>query len=316
MTDARDERIARYLRWRTQSDAPDDIVRSVMRAVAAAPPKRAPLMRYLPAFAVTGAAGLVVALVLLVQLTGVGQSDGSSTTPGELREAVAEASAALTDGPGFRGVHVSEIRDVVASAVWFDHRPNGDRVVVRRRDVDVAETGWWLDPDAEPPAIGSNLETSINVIAGDGSYSATRTTGGWGEGWSVAPRAEAPETLPLAVHLVLDGFEPALDGLSADDSTVTRADRPDGGTLWRLAVWYRGGRAVGEWRIGPDGVLESYGVDFTDVAALPYASDSGVTSVHVEFELLAAPDPIRAPDTDAAPDPATFGFPEELPLDP
>ena len=99
-----------------------------------------------------------------------------------------------------RACRTSSVLDELSSATWFSWRPSGDQIVITRTDVDVAETGWWLDPDGQPPARGENVTTSIHVLVGDESYVADADA----DAWVAGSRDDAPPVVTIPTG-ILDG---------------------------------------------------------------------------------------------------------------
>jgi hypothetical protein len=310
-----DERIIEYLRARGRADVPAGFVGSVMRAVDDAPIPRSMFSPYLPAVA---AAGVVAVIAVLALWLGQGRDVGPAPNPSataapvsldELRAAVTESTVRLADSPGVQGVQTAWIEEYLASASWFDWRPNGDQVVVRRSDTDV-QAPWWTDPEGEPLTVGERIETEMNVFLGDSWY---RTEAG---SWVVAERTDAPRgPLVYAIGL-LTGEIPAVPPTEeAAETIATRRDLDDGGQVWVLELSDGEGTWVAEWHIGPDGLLVSFATEGVGVTMFP-SEDFGTATqrTRVEFTTLAAPEPIAAPDPDATPDPAVFGLPADFPL--
>src|SRR5688500_15041335 len=108
-----------------------------MTAVDAAPAGRASFSWFLPAVV---AAGVIAAVVVLALALGprpdVGPGPSQSPTPSagatveELRAVVTGATERLAESAGVQGVQTGWIKEYLASATWFDWRPNGDQVVV------------------------------------------------------------------------------------------------------------------------------------------------------------------------------------------
>ena len=203
----------------------------------------------------------------------------------------------------------SSVLDALSGATWFSWRPNGDQIVVTRTDVDVAQTGWWLDPAGEPPARGANVTTTIHVFVGDESYVAASDADAW-----VAGSREAPLPVVAIPTGILDGEVPVADVFGTAEGDVTVARGADGGTTWTLMFPYRDGTATSEWGIARDGGLRTWSVELTGVT--PTVEDAPfITSHHTEFASLIDPEPIEAPDTDQPPDPAALGLPPDFPLE-
>lgn len=307
-----DQHIVDYLRSRGQVEPPLDLTRSVMAAVETAPARRSWFSAYMPAFAAVGAVAVVA---LLAALTGPGRdvgpppkrsptSSASATeqvTAGALEAAVTDALDRLAQAPGVQGSVTSTIEEYVASATWFDWRPNGDQVVVTRTDTDVS-TGWWTDPDGEPLTVGERVETVISIRVGDEFYTSQN------DAW--VSDAEAPRG-PLSFWTgVLEDRIPIVGGFPAG-AQADRRDLADGTTVWVLVSGSDDGRTITEWTIGPGGVLRSVS---TATEQAPTVEQGGSMSATVEFTPLEDPEPIPTPDIDAAPDPSRFGVPDDFPL--
>jgi len=313
-----DTQVIDYLRSRGHVEPPPELARSVMTAVAAAPPARSWFSAYLPAVAVAGAVAIVAVVAILL---GQGNEVGPAPTPSprpasveELQAAVREAVGRLRESP-VEGVGTAHVFGELGSATWFSWRPGGDQVVITRSDVDVTQTGWWLDPDGEPPARGANVTTVSQVLAGDAYYRAPSGEVGGGEGWTAEDRSTAPAVLGIPFPAVLDGrIDPWQESLtSTDDGEASVQHVADGGAVWTLTMPFRSGSSVEEFDIGPDGALRAWSRELVDVE--PSLEDAPLfTSVSVELTALADADPILPPDVDARPDPAEFGLPADFPL--
>lgn len=312
-----DQQIMEYLRSRAQVTPPLDFSRSVMGAVEAAPPSRSTFGRFFPAFAAIGVAAILVALALILDPTrDVGPAPSASVPPSfaadeaglaELEAAVTGAIDALSASGGVQGTHLFTIEHYLASATWFDWRPNGDQVIVERQDVDVSAP-WWTDPDGRPLSVGERVETTVSVIT-EGSYFFSRD-----DGWTAALDEERP---PLTYGVgMLTGDMPAVAGLPPNaDVTISHDDLQDGGEVWVLSFERDGGSARVEWRIDAEGRLVLYAVQGAGLAMTP-GVDLGNASTRavIEFTPLEDPAPIMAPNLSAAPDPAFFGLPEDFPM--
>lgn len=319
-----DDRVLEYLRSRGAAAPPADLVRSVMAAVDADPGQRSRFGAALPVLVAAGAATVIFVLALLF---GFGRDIGPAPTPfatpspdamdvtvEELQQAVAAAVDVLRDSPGVEGTGTSHVLGELGSATWFSWRPGGDQVVVTRMDVDVTQTAWWLDPDGGPPARGENVATTIQVLSGDTHYRAAAEIGGE-VGWTIHDRFTAPDVLGVPFPAILDGvvepwessFATSVEGEASVESPV------DGGALWTLTRPFRTGSVIDEFDIGPDGALRSMSTEYVDVEPNPEDAPL-ITSTLVELTVLEDPDPIPAPDVDAAPDPTDFGLPADFPL--
>ncbi|HEX9634878.1 MAG TPA: hypothetical protein VGB34_05260 [Candidatus Limnocylindria bacterium] len=325
------DRIVEYLRWRGRAEPPVTLVPSILGAIDGAPTARSWFAAHLRVVAAAGAVVLVaVAALLLGQSPNVGPPPPSSSTPveatpAEMRDAVERAVETLLESPGVRGVQSTSILGELAVVRWIDHRRNGDQVLVQRTDLDVAETGWWLIPDSEPPATGRNVLTYIWVTAGETFHWARIPVWDEGPAWVLTDLDELPNRTPAeagaaaapaaaaraaAQGVLLLGPNPL--ELLVEDGTVERQDRADGGVVWTMTSPHRDGTYEQEWRVGPSGELEAWSWDLVDVTAIP--EDRPYTSGQVTFTVMSDPEPITPPDTDAAPDPADFGLPEDFPL--
>jgi len=238
----------------------------------------------------------------------------SSTSLEQLRAAVTDALDALRSHAGVEGIGTNYVFDEVGEVSWFSWRANGDQVVVNRSDLDVTESGWWLGPDAEPPARGTRIQTAIQVITGGGYYFTREEVSGDDE-WISGLQAGSPDVLGIPFPAALDGrvdpwqgaFVLTLEG----EASVRRLG--DGGEEWIVRRAVREGFLVQVFGIGPDGVLRSISHELIGVE--PTIDERPVTSAFVELTVLEDPEPIPPPDTDSPPDPAVFGMPD-LPLPP
>ena len=314
-----DERIVEYLRSRGAVEVPGGFVASVMDAVQDAPAAPSRFAAYLPQLVAVGAtAVLVLAGLVFGQERALGPAPSPSAgesvaTVDELRSAVLAAVDVLRSAEGVEGLGTYQVFDELGSASWFSWRPNGDQVVVNRRDVDITETGWWRDPAGEPPARGVNIQTSIQVLVGS-SYHFTRGDVAPDE-WSSGLREGSPAVLGIPFPAALDGrmdpwqgeFAWALDG----EASIKRL--PDGAETWTLTRPVREGSLVQEFNISPDGALRSMSQDL--VGTQPTLDERPITSAFIELTILEYPRPIPQPETDASPDPGVFGLPEDFPLD-
>jgi len=313
-----DEQIIEYLRTRGRAQLPPGFVRSVMAAIDDAPAAPWRFSAYLPAVMAAGAVAIVVVLALLL---GLGRDVGPAPSPSpttsistveELRAAVTDATEQIAEAPGVQGMHTAWIEQYVASATWFDWRPNGDQVVVASSDIDV-QAPWWTDPDGEPLSFGERIRTDMYLIVGDSWVRAE--DGSWlthGDG-EEAPRG------PLTYGIgMLTGQIPAVpptDGIA--QAIATRRDLGDGGQLWVLEGSEGEGTWRAEWHIGPDGLLMSYASEGVDVTMFPSeAFGTGSQRFTLEFTPIDDPEPIPTLDRDTVWTPADFGLPEDFPLKP
>lgn len=321
-----DERIIEYLRERGRADVPAGFVASVMAAIDDAPPRRSWFAAYLPAMAGVAAVAVIAVLALVL---GPGRSVGpgptatptptATSTVGTVEELRAELGAAveaLRDAPGVRGLQTASLRDALGSATWFDWRRDGDHVVVLRSDLDVTQTGWWLDPAGSPPATGEQVMTSIYAFIGDQFFFGSPAA------WQSGPRADGPPVVSYGTG-VLDGvIDPTemLDGLVLGQPDVTtgtleRRVGTDGSVVWIADTPWRNGTATQRWTIAPDGTLRSWTMDAVGITLDPDGAFNGnLTSATLEFEVLADPARIPTPDLDEVPDPSVFGLPNDFPL--
>lgn len=267
------------------------------------------------------AATVVIATALTAVGLGLAQPflatpPDDTATIEELDQAITSAIEALVESPGVEGVQLSYIDEHLAAAVWFDSRPNGDVAVVQRRDLDVAETGWWLNPTGGPPATGRNIVTTVWVLAGDAFYQATLRNGQPEDGWSVTGRDAAPRG-PLSYGLLIlteEDYPFPLGLVPTGDEEVTHEGSPDGGSVWTVTAPYRDGSAVVRWHIRPSGELESWSFELVGVSPLLEAGTGPTTSGRIEFMPLSDPDPISAPDVEADLDLSQFDLPGDFPL--
>lgn len=321
-----DERIIEYLRERGRADVPAGFVASVMAAVDDAPPRRSWFAAYLPAMAGVAAVAVIAVLALVL---GPGRSVGpgptatptptATSTAGtveDLRTELAAAVQVLREAPGVEGLQTGSLRDVLGGATWFDWRSDGDHVVVMRSDVDVTQSGWWMDPTGSPPAIGQRVVTSIWVVVGD------QFLFGDPEGWQSRPRSDAPPVISYGTGVLDGAIDPTamLDGLvlgppDVTTGTLERRLASDGTVTWTAETPWRNGTAVQRWIIAPEGALRSWTMDAVGVTLDPDgAFDGNLTSATLEFEVLADPARIPTPDLEQAPDPSVFGLPDDFPL--
>lgn len=311
-----------YLRSRSRVEPPSGFVRSVMTAIDDAPPARSWASAFLPAAAVAGVVAVVAVMALLLgQGLNVGPgpnespestSSAMTTTVDDLRTAVTEALEELRSHDGVEGVGTYYVFDAVGGASWFSWRPGGDQVVVNRTDLDVTESGWWLNPDAEPPARGERVETTIQVIT-EGSYYFTRGAVDAADGWISALQDGSPEVLGVPFPAALDG---RVDPWQSDfvltlEGTASRVTQADGGVQWTLVRTVREGSLVQRFDVGPHGELRAVFHELVGAVLTP--DDRAITSSLIELTVLDDPEPIATPDVDSPPDPAVFGMPD-LPL--
>jgi len=315
-----------YLRARGRVEPPPGFARSVMVAIDEAPAARSWLSAFLPAAAVAGVVAMVaVTALLLAQSPNVGPVPSASTDPSpsatggtleELEAAVTAATEVLRSHEGVEGIGTSYVLDEVGAASWFTWRANGDQVVVNQSDLDVTESGWWLGTQAEPPARGVRIQTTIQVIAGYGYYFTRGEAGpGPGDAWVAGLREGSPDILGIPFPAALDGRVDPWQGAFALtlDGEVSVARLPDGGEAWILTRPIREGSLLQTFEIGPDGALRSISHELVGVELTP--DERPITSARVELTVLEAPEPILPPDTESPPDPAAFGMPD-LPLPP
>jgi len=290
---------------------------SVTTAVDATPIGRASFSWLLPAAA---AAGVVAFVAILALALGPARDVGPAPSPSptssadatveQLRAAVTAATERLAESAGVQGMQTAWIEEYIASATWFDWRPNGDQVVVTRSDIDV-QAPWWADPEGEPLSFGERILTEMDVIA-DGSWYWTEA-GSW-----VLPDDRTPPRGPLTYEIgLLTGEFPAVPPTEeAAETGATRRDLDDGGQVWVLEGSQDGGTWISEWHIGPDGALVSWASEGVGVTMYP-SEDFGTASRRfvIEFTSIEVADPIRAPES-PTPDPAEYGLPADFPLEP
>lgn len=321
-----DERIVEYLRSRGRQTPPADLVASIMSAVDGASPRRSWFSLYARAMvAVTAIAAIAVLALVLGPGRSVGpaatSSPGPSATPASasldrFTDEIGVALNQLRTAPGVRGLQTSSLRDVTGYAAWFDWRPNRDYVVVQRSDVDVTESGWWMDPTGSPPATGERVITSIYAFIGD------RFLFGSPEAWQVKPRSEGTPVVNFGVGVLDGSIEPRdmLDGLvlgrpDVSAGSLDRVVNADGGVTWIATTPWRGGTAVQRWQIAADGRFAGWEWNAVGTTPDPGSDFAGnTTSASFQYEVLPNPAPIPMPDIDATPDPSVFGFPDEFPL--
>jgi hypothetical protein len=310
-----DDLVIQYLRARARVDPEPGLVGRIMAAVDAAPDVRSPFMAFVPAIAIAAAVAVVIALALILGQgpnIGPNPSESAEATPSpaaieELQGAIESGIEVLRGAPGVEGIGTSSILDELAAATWFSWRPNGDQVAISRSDVDVSQTGWWMESGGEPPARGVNVTTTIQVLAGDEYFRAVDGP------WEVRARQDAPSVLTIATGL-LDGERLAVEGFigNADgEATVTR--HADGATTWTLTAPYRDGTLRSEWQVAPDGGLGSWSSELIDVTPTPEDAPFA-TFQEVTFERLSEAPPIEAPDPESPPDANALGLPPDFPL--
>ena len=309
-----DDRVVAYLRGRGQVQPPADLVARVVAAVDAAP-VRSPFAAFLPAAAVAGALAILVLVAVLVgQGVEIGPSPSDSAQPKrsdatveELRAAVESGIAALRDTPGVEGRTTASVLGELSNATWFTWRPSGDQAVVLRTDVDVAQTAWWLEPEAGPPARGRNVSTTMFVFVGDDAFMTNA------DAWLASGRADAPPSVTLATGLLDGVIDVGEVMLGVTDGEVTVMRQPDGVATWSLSGPYADGTATTEWVIAADGTLRSWSHELSDVT--PSLDEAPfITSQRTEFTPLVDPAPIEPPNTESPPDPASLGVPADFPL--
>ena len=324
----RDERIIEYLRDRGRDRPPVGFVSSVMAALDDPMPSRSRFAPWIPSVAIAAGVAVIAAVGLLIQQgPNVGPSPASSSpapresvepTVNDLRFALLEAVDVLQAAPGVEGRQQVEIAGTIGSVTWFDWLPNGDQVIVQRQDLDVTETGWWLVPDGVPPGTGQRIYTNIQSKVGNEFFFINEA----GD-WQVAPREDGFPTGGFG-PAILDGailpWRP-LDGLvsSLEDPSDARIERdalPGGGVEWRLEVPWKGSPLIQRWTIGSGGELRSWTFQREDRPVDPEGDfNENVTRGWLRYTITDG-DPIEPPDVDAEPDPAAFGAPSDLPLEP
>lgn len=326
-----DQQILDYLRSRGRIDPPIDFSRSVMAALDRAPVTESSRFSvYLPAFVAVGAMAAIAILALVLgpardvgpapSPSAVASASAEATAPDvfDLRVALLEAVDVLRDAPGVEGLQQTEIDGVLGTATWFTWRPNGDQVVVERRDVDVTETGWWLAPDGTPPATGQRIWTHVNAHVGSETY----LTDEAGE-WAVMPRLEQSLSMGTAILArsilpwdPLTAFGPSFPESPEQGARVERRDLQDGGIEWLLEFEDAGSPVIQRWTIGPGGELRSWFVQRTDPPVDPEGTYiNAVTEASVEFTVTSG-DPIQPPDTSRPPGASHVGAPASMPLMP
>lgn len=313
-----DEQVVEYLRLRGRVTPPHDIVATVMAVIDSQPVALSRFSAYAPAFVALGAAAAIAAIALVLgpgrdvgpapTTSAAPSASASHATVDQLQAAVTAALEVLRSQAGIEGIGTYEVRDELGSVSWFSWRPNGDQVVVNRSDVDVTESGWWLDPDGRPPRRGTNITTAIQVLAGSSYYFTPGDVGS--DTWISGLRSGSPDVLGVPFPAALDGhmdpwqgvFVLTLDG----EASVTHLG--DGGDIWTLVRPVREGSLVQEFVIGPDGALRSVFHELVGVKPTP--DERPITSARIELTVLQNPEPIPAPDTGSRPDPDAFGMPD------
>jgi len=313
-----DEQIVEYLRSRAAVEPPPNLVASVMTAVDVAPPTRSTFAAFVPAAAVAGAVAIVALVALLIgpgrdvgpapTLSAEPSAAAADATLEELEAAVMAATERLASANAVHGTHTYEIDGYLASATWFDWRPDGDQVVITREDIHVSAS-WWSNPDGEPLTVGERIGTTISVIT-DGRYVFSRD-----ETW-IEP-LEAPRG-PLSWGTgMLAGDIPPLGGLDPEAvASVTRSQLADGGETWSLRATSDGEPQTLEWTIDAFGILTAYRAEGVGLAV---ALQEGLlvplpTHTEIDFTWWDDVGPIPQPDLDAPADPAVFGLPADFPL--
>lgn len=257
---------------------------------------------------------IIIALVVIRPFEGTDPA-GDVSTVDDLDASVASALGELAGSPGVEGLQTSYVGGHLASAVWFDYRANGDVAVVQRVDRDVLESGWWLGPSDAPPAVGQNIVTTLRVLVDESFYEATLEGGEVQGAWSVVDRDAAPPG-PLALGVLFLTEETNRLAIPIDDGDVQRTDVPGGGIVWSSTAPIEGGIAVQTWDINPDGTLDSYTWQLIGADPPLASGDDPVTGGRIDFRRVDEPEPIAAPDVDAAPDPAALRLPPGVPLNP
>lgn len=257
---------------------------------------------------------LAIAVVALAALA-VGRIPiRSGPSVANLNAAVNASVAALAASPAVEGVQESYISDHLASATWFDWRPDGTAVVIQRLDVDVAESGWWADPAEGPPSVGTNVTTTIRVLVGATFYEAVQIQGQSSGTWTVLDSQEAPRgALALGLAVLSDG-EWVLGVDEKEDGAVEHAISPDGGSTWTLTSPDLDGSVVQRWHIAADGKLTSWSFERLDSDGFESRIADPTTAGRMTFLPVTAPDPMRAPDPDVEPNVTQLGLPESFPM--
>lgn len=315
-----DERIIEYLRSRGHAEPPSGLVHQIMGTIDEVPASASRFTTFLPAAALAGALAIWALIALMMGLgRDVGPAPGASTsTPtapervsvDELRSAVVDATERLASAGSVFGVHRYEIGGYLASATWFDWRPNGDQIVVTRSDVDVSAL-WWLEPGGEPLSTGVRIEEVIDIVAGGSWY---RSTDG---AWEIADREEAPRILTWSTA-VLSGDIPPIGELDVrGDLLTTYRQLADGGETWTLESGSDDEPQLVEWTVDADGLLARYR---GEGIGLSIASQAGLlvpvhSRVVIDFSWGADVGAIPEPDPDARPE-VPYALPADFPLDP
>ena len=325
-----DDRIIDYLRARGRGRPPDDFVSSVMAAIDDPVPSRSPFAAWMPAAAIATGVAVIAAVALLIGQgpnVGPGPSPATSSpmpsasvepTIDDLGVALLDAVDVLRAAPGVQGRQQVEIDGTIGSATWFDWRPNGDQVVVTRWDLDVTETGWWMQPDGAPPATGQRIYTNIQANVGDEFFFVAE-----GGDWQVTARddrilAIGPGILDESILPwdPLMGLDPSFPDASESEARIERDELSDGGVEWRLDSELLGEPAVQRWTIGPGGELRSWTFEREDRSVDP-RGDFTANATHGWLQYtITDGDPIQRPDVEADPNAAAVGAPPDLPLEP
>jgi len=258
---------------------------------------------WLPVIGALVAIGVAVALATLLADNGT-----KRLSLEDYDAALLSAIETLVASDGVEGIEEGYVEGQLASAVWFDSRPNGDVVVVQREDLAVTRYGWLTLPSTDASAAGAEIATTIHVRVGAALYEATLTDGEPDGGWAII---EPYEGLAFGLALLLDYHEL---GPPTEVGEVTFEAAAGGGGIWTMTTPYSDGQVVVTWQSGTGGELQSYSYELVGVSG-PNRPFPGLTSGSIRYTPLIDPDPIVPPDPEAAPDPGQFGLPPDFPFE-
>lgn len=290
---------------------------AVESASGALPKSRSPHWLRWPRLAVTGRRVLLVAAALSgVALGAFAIARISLQTAPSLEDLTLAVDAAVDElaaSPAVQGVQESYVAEYLASATWFDWRPDGSAVVVQRVDEDVAESGWWADAVGDPPRTGANVTTTARVLVDGTLYEATQSTGQPAEHWSSIDQQDAPSgALALGIAVLTDdGW--ALDLGTSQDATVSRTTDLAGETTWTLSAPALGGTLVQRWDVAAGGELRKWSFEYTNVESVAALAEP-FTAGQLTFRPVPRPEPIEPPGEADKLSLADFDLPPDFPM--
>lgn len=222
-------------------------------------------------------------------------------TMDEFETAIAPATEALMQAPGFEALQKNFFEEDLASAIWIDSRANGNFLIAQRVDLDVTESGGRLEDNANR-STGSNVATTLIVRAGGASF-----VGEPGDTWAISEQPILSPFFLLRTALNREGV--------SSKAEFTSQEAPEGDTVWTARQPYNEGTLLMTWVIDSRGLLTSYSgkLSGVDLAGPTEDGPPGDATV-IDFERVESPDPIQVPEPGSAVEIDRIDVPDDFPL--